>query len=617
MFTHLTTPSAGKIIESMGNLVQFLQMTAQISGAHTVEFYTEDVWKSLVAVSPESVLSIFSQQKPCYEEREVPDMSKIFSPATNQLVNLELFVEAAQYSSLMNLGLCTPIEQIFKTFASQSANKLSLPALLVTPIRSYELLNFKQPNEIMKNTEIKTDQFMNDKKSHEVAIMSQFVEALANVYGLKQVIDLGAGKGYLSSYLSMRYDLKVYGIDSSHTNTDGANERNRKLKKYWQVYKTDARTTSKAKKSDQKKETLLPKNSCQDVNADQDISRQTESDIRCTRLSNSESCMDDDRNQFTDSSKGQNKKESNEAMENTDAYSAFSFLDILPAGAVEVPSVSQSVSKVLSEQEKEQRKMENIKAKKFPETHVYSPLTSYVTAETELHDIITDLEDSIMVGLHTCGDLAPNTLRIFTSKPEIKAVCSVGCCYHFLSEEFDHQKEERIEGSWGFPMSQYLKERCWHIGRNARMSACLALERVAVGQGLPNESLFYRAVLQVICKEVYGITQSDQRVGKIYSKSTSFTDYVRKSLKKFGQDDLRLSDDQIMEYYQKYEPRRNELEAFNRLKVFLAPCIEALILLDRLSYLREQESIAWSGLVKLFDPVKSPRCYAVVALKQL
>lgn len=42
-----------------------------------------------------------------------------------------------------------------------------------------------------------------------------------------------------------------------------------------------------------------------------------------------------------------------------------------------------------------------------------------------------------MVGLHTCGDLAPNTLRIFTSKSEIKGVCSVGCCYHLLYEEFE------------------------------------------------------------------------------------------------------------------------------------------------------------------------------------
>ncbi|EPQ18903.1 hypothetical protein D623_10034141 [Myotis brandtii] len=77
-----------------------------------------------------------------------------------------------------------------------------------------------------------------------------------------------------------------------------------------------------------------------------------------------------------------------------------------------------------------------------------------------------------------------------------------------------------------------------------------------------------------------------------------------------------LPEKMIMDYYEKYKPRMNELEAFNMLKVVLAPCIETLILLDRLCYLKEQEDIAWSALVKLFDPVKSPRCYAVIALKQ-
>ncbi|CAJ0960060.1 unnamed protein product [Ranitomeya imitator] len=311
--------------------------------------------------------SVFAAEKVCCKYRNAPDMASIFSPATNQLVNLESFVEAARYNSLMNIGLCTTIDEILETFASQRKDKLG-------------------------GKGIKSDQFMNDKKSHEVVIMSQLVEALAKVCGVKQVIDLGAGKGYLSSYLSMRYDLKVYGIDSSHTNTDGANERNRKLKKYWQVYKTDARTTSKTQKSNQKKG-LLPKSSCQDVNANKDISRQSGSDIR---LSNSEPCIDNGTNLTSDSSKWASNTETNQASGNTEADnsldSAFSFLDILPAGAVEVPSVSQSVSKVLSEQEKEQRKMENIKAKKLPESHVYSPLTSYVTADTELHDIITDLE---------------------------------------------------------------------------------------------------------------------------------------------------------------------------------------------------------------------------------
>lgn len=34
------------------------------------------------------------------------------------------------------------------------------------------------------------------------------------------------------------------------------------------------------------------------------------------------------------------------------------------------------------------------------------------------------------------------------------------------------------------------------------------------------------------------------------------------------------------------------------------------------SLINLQEDIAWVALVKLFDPVKSPRCYAIIALKK-
>lgn len=73
-----------------------------------------------------------------------------------------------------------------------------------------------------------------------------------------------------------------------------------------------------------------------------------------------------------------------------------------------------------------------------------------------------------MVGLHTCGDLAPNTLRIFTSNSEIKGVCSVGCCYHLLSEEFENpHKGTKFTLSqnfiyFGIMAAFYLSIFCWH-----------------------------------------------------------------------------------------------------------------------------------------------------------
>lgn len=63
-----------------------------------------------------------------------------------------------------------------------------------------------------------------------------------------------------------------------------------------------------------------------------------------------------------------------------------------------------------------------------------------------------------MVGLHTCGDLAPSTLRMFKDKQELRAVCSVGCCYHLLSEEFN----EDAQGAW-IPIYSAHTHTCTHI----------------------------------------------------------------------------------------------------------------------------------------------------------
>ncbi|XP_036999329.2 probable methyltransferase-like protein 25 isoform X1 [Artibeus jamaicensis] len=592
------TPDLSTLRATLQGLLQFLRKALPISNAHTVDFYTESVWEKLVDLSPETVLEVLkrsmrkaetrhSHARPLVEagkESGVIDFSKIFCETSQKLVSVEAFALAAKYYSIQNLGICIPFEQ---------------------------LLMALQGNQKQNTGEnVKLDEFMNLKKSHEVQAMSELICSVADYYGIKQIIDLGSGKGYLSSYLSLKYGLKVYGIDSSNTNTHGAQERNRKLKKHWSICHTRSKLdvnelalkmAKKKKMQDQIKNKGDIEGVCNNSPANQDMMSASEflPDFSCSVISNIRKQIE---NLHVYS-----RQEENLCFEN-----ACSLTDLLPINAIEPTSSSQMPKRKMSEANKERRKT----ISKSNEAYIYSPLTSFITADSELRDIINDLEDCLMVGLHTCGDLAPNTLRIFASNSEIKGVCSVGCCYHLLSEEFENPHKECTQEKWGFPMCRHLKEEKWYCGRNARMSACLALERVAVGQGLSTESLFYRAVLQDIIKDCYGITKCHQHVGKIYSKSSSFLDYVRKSLKKLGLDESKLPEKTIMDYYDKYKPRMNELEAFNMLKVVLAPCIETLILLDRLCYLKEQENTVWSALVKLFDPVKSPRCYAVIALKQ-
>ncbi|XP_053440830.1 probable methyltransferase-like protein 25 isoform X1 [Nycticebus coucang] len=598
------TPDLPTLRAKLQGLLGFLRDALSISNAHTVDFYTESVWEELVDLPPETVLTVLrrsaaeteaqpSDSRPLVEAEKgsgMTNLPKIFCETSQKLVNVEAFAQAAKYYSVQNMGICTPFEQL-------------LVAL--------------QGNEKQRSGEtVKPVEFMNMKKSHEVQAMSELISSIATYYGVKQVIDLGSGKGYLSSFLSLKYGLKVYGIDSSNTNTHGAEKRNRKLKKHWKLCHAQprldvSRLALKMAKERKVQNEIKYKADVEKVRY-HSLTKQEEMSTSNFLPNLSGSVISAVRKQMEKQKQMENLHAQPHQEENLCFENTFSLIDLLPVNAIESTSLLQMPNREISETNKERRTMTS----KSSESNIYSPLTSFITADSELHDIIKDLEDCLMVGLHTCGDLAPNTLRIFTSKSEIKGVCSVGCCYHLLSEEYETQTKECTQEKWGFPMCHYLKEEKWCCGRNARMSACLALERVAVGQGLPTESLFYRAVLQDIIKDCYGVTKCDQHVGKIYSKCSSFLDYVRKSLMKLQLDESKLPEKIIMNYYEMYKPRMNELEAFNMLKVVLAPCIETLILLDRLCYLKEQEDIAWSALVKLFDPVKSPRCYAVIALKK-
>lgn len=518
---------------TLQGLLRFLREALSISNAHTVDFYTESVWEQLVDLPPDVVLATLkrsaseaeappSDGRLLLETKRGSDLTsfpKIFCETSQKLVNIETFAIAVKYYSVQNLGLCTPFEQ------------------LLVALRG----NQKQRTD----GNVKPDEFMNLKKSHEVQAMSELISSIADYFGIKQVIDLGSGKGYLSSFLSLKYGLNVYGIDSSNANTHGAEERNRKLKKHWKVCHTRSKLDVNGLALKMAKEKKVQNESkykadtgglCNSSPTSQEkmYSSDFSPDISDAVISNIRKQME---NLHVYS-----HQEENLCFENVS-----SLIDLLPVNAIEPTSSFQIPKRKKSEANRERRKMTSTSS----ESNIYSPLTSFITADSELHDIIKDLEDCLMVGLHTCGDLAPSTLRIFASKSEARGLCSIGCCYHLLSEEFETPREAAActQEKWGFPMCQYLKEEKWCCGRNARMSACLALERVAVGQGLPTESLFYRAVLQDIIKDCYGITKCDRHVGKVYSKSSSFLDYVRKSLKKLGLDESKEQDKDVYSHH--------------------------------------------------------------------
>ena len=190
---------------------------------------------------------------------------------------------------------------------------------------------------------------------------------------LSQIIDIGSGKGYLSEYLSFVHGFKVYGIDSSPTNTEGALDRSRKVEKYFSAQR------------DKTQDHLS-------------VVSHTHSPVP-ERL-RSESPV------LTVASQGEHQ-------------CTFSPTDI-HSGSNSPPQVDKDVPLPLGQP-----------GFFKPLTHFIDPsdnVLSVVGVGDHTHP-------SALVGLHTCGDLACVGLRQFVENKMLKALCIVGCCYHHITEE--------------------------------------------------------------------------------------------------------------------------------------------------------------------------------------
>lgn len=195
----------------------------------------------------------------------------------------------------------------------------------------------------------------------------------------------------------MQYNLKVYGIDSSSSNTNGAHERNKKLKKHWRAYQSrgreNLRSQSLEKANDRPVESEIncktineePLNIASSLqNQDQGIIQNLVPSCGSTEMATPETNTETEGGLVTGT-------QSHETKPSEDVLAV---LNILPPDAVEDSSSSHFNCRELCEEEKVRRKMTSLKtkARKSSESNLYFPLTSCITAETELNDIITDLE---------------------------------------------------------------------------------------------------------------------------------------------------------------------------------------------------------------------------------
>jgi len=420
-------------------------------------------------------------------------------------------------------------------------------------------------------------------------MLSETVSGICHKENVNSLVDVGSGKAYLSQVLSaMQKHLAILAIDSQSGNLKGAQKRSANLEKQW--------------------EALIRRAQCRA--SGQDPPRRGKKGKVWKNPENPGEIPGENPEKYPEKNPGTNPEKNPEKNlnENPEAQEKF-------------PS-----DKKHKNQEKQKQKEES---KVILENLKYDTL--FVDTQTDLKQLFSTHFDEFdatnqelgLIGLHTCGDLAANSLQIFLANDCIKFCCNVGCCYHLLNEEFYtkvlHKNEENgcaADQTPCFPMSKLLKRQKFALGKNARMVAAQPMDRAINNKQMPSQSLLWRAILQhLLLLHNPELGFQDQQVGRIAAKSANFVDYVQKSFVKLDLQ-LKMNPEELESIYDSMSIEYGQkLNTFYQLRSLFAPLIEGLILLDRLTFLLEQPKVQEAHLVRLFDAVISPRCYALIVNK--
>lgn len=341
---------------------------------------------------------------------------------------------------------------------------------------------------------------MNPKKQHEVRRLGAFIQQAANKLGVHRVIDLGAGLGYLSHFLTTNCGLEVEAVEAQSHHSSAAQERSRFL-----AYK-------------------LQQN----------------------------------------------------------------------ASALEVTSL-------------------------------------HVTAQN-----FACVEPCLLVGLHTCGDLAATSARIAAEVDAVRGLVNVGCCYNLLSESlpqpnasFTHyltsiglsRTGDSLEGTFvekqgGFPLSSFILAHFpdFYLGRFARILALTDMKREMSPRPQQKfESYCFRAAFQWLLQEYCPNFAISVSVGKPVKHYADFGEYALQAAFQL-QTSLPLSRQELNTIYaSRFKTKEKRAVCQWILRAQLGPVVEHAILLDRQLFLQEQG--LQTQLWQIFDPLISPRCWMLAAFK--
>jgi hypothetical protein len=260
-------------------------------------------------------------------------------------------------------------------------------------------------------------------------------------------------------------------------------------------------------------------------------------------------------------------------------------------------------------------------------------ICKFVTAE-DLESIV--VSESALIGLHTCGDLAANSLRLFLGNRNIMGIINVGCCYQHLTEFANEQSgvKEYLtrlgEGSGGkcldetlvdnrenagYPLSQFVQAFAgFFLGRMPRSLCIGESSQQGTKKAILNfKKLEYRAAFQVFLHNYFPDYSKVFMLGNKIRKFNDFGDYCLSALSRMSLNSP-MTHEELNQYYSaNFEHDEKKISILWLLRSVLSGPLENLIILDRILFLQERGFEA-AG-VAIFDKRISPRNIAIYAFR--
>lgn len=289
-------------------------------------------------------------------------------------------------------------------------------------------------------------------------------------------------------------------------------------------------------------------------------------------------------------------------------------------------------------------------------------------------------ERLLLTGLHTCGDLAATIIRLFLHARDAAVLDIVGCCYHHLTERPVDPARVRADTPYGFPLSaavrdnadkqRFLLDSGRHLGANvlpqlvratdlAHMAqmhsyrtaieafvhevAAEAAAQAAAAEGTPvapdalppdpqphhvgnMRARYADGPFGVYC--VRAVKQLLRKLAAYDNVSDAYKALLRRAFAPYTFDDESLANPlaaRAEAFYARLHPLGTtrvipQVMSFAVLRNALGPVVEALVIADRLLYIREECARAaiplqYLAAERLFRPDISPRSFVIRAVK--